>query len=92
MDKIRTKRHCFFALHAHLVLVTKKRGKVFNSKHLKILYQIFQDVCIDFPVELKEFNGEWARVHLLIFYPPEIALSSFVNSLKEVSCRLKAMS
>ncbi|MEU7318225.1 IS200/IS605 family transposase, partial [Streptomyces sp. NPDC007083] len=36
---------------------------------------------------LTEFNGEADHVHLLVHYPPKIALSGLVNSLKGVSAR-----
>lgn len=35
-----------------------------------------------------EWNGEDAHVHLLVNYPPKVALSALVNSLKGVSSRL----
>lgn len=44
-------------------------------------------VCADFECELLEFNGENNHVHLLVNFPPEIALSKLVNSLKDVSSR-----
>jgi putative transposase len=37
--------------------------------------------------ELREFNGETDHVHLLVHYPPKVALSRLVNSLKGVSAR-----
>jgi REP element-mobilizing transposase RayT len=42
-------------------------------------------VRTDTGVELHEFNGETDYVHLLVHYPPKIALSRVVNSLKGVS-------
>lgn len=44
-------------------------------------------VCADFDAELKNFNGERDNVHLLVHYPPKVALSKLVNSLKGVSSR-----
>lgn len=35
-----------------------------------------------------EFNGEHDHVHLLINFPPKVALSNLVGSLKGVSARL----
>lgn len=49
---------------------------------------IFQSVCKDFEAELIEFEGEKDHVHLLIHYPPKVAISTLVNSLKGVSSRL----
>jgi putative transposase len=67
--EIRKGRHVVYLLHAHLVFVTKRRGKVFGVAHLKRLEEIFRSVCTNFEVILKEFNGEY-HVHLLVNYPP----------------------
>jgi putative transposase len=49
--------------------------------------QVFEDVAYDFEATLVEFDGEKDNVHLLIHYPPKIAVSKLVNSLKGVSSR-----
>lgn len=64
--EIRTGRHVVFCLHAHLVFTTKRRGKVLTKQHLERLKRIFEEVCADFDVELREFNGESDHVHLLV--------------------------
>ena len=46
-----------------------------------------REVCAGFEVELREFHGEADHVHLLVHYPPKIALSKLINSLKGVSSR-----
>ncbi|MDV6317967.1 IS200/IS605 family transposase [Chromohalobacter sp. HP20-39] len=85
-------RHGVFKLHVHLVFVTKYRGGVFRTPHLEFLVGIFRSVCADFEAELVEFNGEPDHAHLLVTYPPKVALSRLVNSLKGVSSRkLKLM-
>lgn len=87
MDDIRTGRHCAFLLHAHLVFVTKYRRPVFESHHLDRTAEIMRAVCADFETELVEFNGENNHVHLLVNFPPKVALARLVNSLKGVSSR-----
>lgn len=86
-DDIRTGRHCVFALHAHLVFVTKCRCRVFADRHLTRLEEVMRVVCADFETELVEFDGETDHVHLLVNFPPKVALSKLVNSLKGVSSR-----
>jgi putative transposase len=86
-SEIRTGRHCVFVLHAHLVFVTKFRHRVFTDAHLSRLEEIMRDVCADFEVELTEFNGGDSHVHLLVNFPPKVALSRLVNSLKGVASR-----
>ena len=49
--------------------------------------QVMAQVCADFDATLAEFNGEQDHVHLLVRYPPKVALSHLVNSLKGVSSR-----
>ena len=75
-------------MHVHLVFVTKYRRKIFNQKALNILNIIFSKVCDDFEAVLVEMDGENDHVHLLIEYPPKIAVANLVNSLKGVSSRL----
>jgi Transposase IS200 like len=79
---IRTGRHRVFILHVHLVFVTKYRHKVSGSAHLERMEEIMRDVCADFRAELAEFNGESGHVHLLVNFPPTVAISRLVNSLK----------
>lgn len=86
--EIRTGRHCTFNLHVHLVFVTKYRRNVFTKEILDQLHHIFIHVCNDFEAELVEFDGEDDHVHLLVNYPPKVAISTLVNSLKGVSSRM----
>ena len=88
IQELRTGRHCVFILHIHLVFITKYRRKVFSEKHFESMREIFSKVCNDFESELVEVDGEDDHVHLLVNYPPKIAVSSLVNSLKGVSSRM----
>jgi len=38
--------------------------------------------CAELDVELVEFNGETDHVHLLVAYPPTLAISTLVQRLK----------
>ncbi|MFI8093079.1 IS200/IS605 family transposase [Streptomyces sp. NPDC086080] len=81
-------RHVVSAMHVHLVFVTKYRRGVFNDEMLTACENAMCKVCEDFEAELKEFNGEADHVHLLVHYPPKVAVSALVNSLKGVSSRI----
>ena len=87
-NEIRHGRHCVFNMHVHLVFVTKYRRHVFDKDAIDRLRVIFSSVCSDFGATLVEMNGEDDHVHLLVEYPPKIAVASLVNSLKGVSSRL----
>jgi len=85
---IRRGRRCVFQLHVHLVFVAKYRRRVFDARAIDVLRGIFTDVCSDAQATLVEMNGEDDHVHLLVEYPPKVAVASLVNSLKGVSSRL----
>ncbi|EOC9367909.1 IS200/IS605 family transposase [Enterobacter asburiae] len=83
-NDIRRGRHCVFLIHVHLVFVAKYRRKIFDLDAIEKLRSYFSSVCADFGVELVEMDGECDHVH----YPPKLAVSNLVNSLKGVSSRL----
>jgi putative transposase len=87
-QEIRTGRHCVFNMHVHLVFVAKYRRDVFTKAMLETMREVFERICLDFETELVEFDGEHDHVHLLVNYPPKIAISSLVNSLKGASSRI----
>jgi putative transposase len=75
-------------MHVQLVFVAKYRRKVFDGDAIERLRAIFSKVCEDFDAQLMEMDGEDDHVHLLVEYPPKVAVSNLVNSLKGVSSRL----
>ena len=87
-NDIRHGRHCVFKMHVHLVFVTKYRRGVFTKEVIDDLRGIFASVCADFESQLVELDGEHDHVHLLVEYPPKVAISNLVNSLKGVSSRM----
>ena len=87
-QEIRTGRHCVFNMHVHLVFVAKYQRDVFTKAMLETMNEVFERVCLDFEAELIEFDGEHDHVHLLVNYPPKVAVSSLVNSLKGASSRI----
>jgi putative transposase len=62
--------------------VTKYRHPVFTARHLERMEQIMRNVCAIFRAELAEFSGEAEHVHLLVNFPPTVAISRLVNSPK----------
>ncbi len=75
-------------MHVHLVFVAKYRRGVFDLDAHKHLRTVFAQVCDDFEATLVEMDGEDDHVHLLVEYPPKVAVSKLVNSLKGVSSRI----
>jgi putative transposase len=74
-------------MHVHLVFVTKYRRGVLTGEHHDFLKDVFTKVCADFGAVLTDRDGEDDHVHLLVEYPPQVAVSRLVNSLKGVSSR-----
>jgi putative transposase len=81
-------RTVVYALHVHLVFVTKYRRDVLDAAAVETLRGVFAAVCDDFDAGLRACDGEDDHVHLLVEYPPAVALPRLVNSLKGVSSRL----
>lgn len=75
-------------MHVHLVFVTKYRRSIFDQDAILRLHPIFSKVCETFSADLVEIDGEVDYVHLQVNYPPKVAVSILVNSLKGVSSRL----
>jgi putative transposase len=86
-EDYRRGRHVVSALHVHLVFVTKYRRGMLDEAMLRACEAAMRKVCGDFGAKLAEFNGEADHVHLLVEYPPKVAVSALVNSLKGVSAR-----
>ena len=81
--KIIRGRHSVTSLYAHLVFVAKRRGQVFQGKHLEFLHGVFAGVMV-------EFEGE---VEILFApdkcgagnqYPHQIALAVSVSLVEQV--------
>jgi putative transposase len=70
-----------------LVFVPKYRRAVISGRVFLVLRGAWEHVCADFGCELRETGWEADHVHLLVGYPPKVALSKLVNSLKGVSAR-----
>ncbi|RQS54208.1 IS200/IS605 family transposase [Burkholderia sp. Bp8963] len=87
-SELRHGRRCVFAMHVHLIFVTKYRRNVFKKAHLEAMQLVPANVCRDFEAERVEFNGEHDHVHLHVNYPPKVAVSTLVASLKGVSSRM----
>jgi putative transposase len=79
--------HSVSSLKAHLVLITKNRTKVFSVESLLLIENTFRRVGEKMGFEIHDFIGGVEYVRVLIEYPPELAISQMVNSLKSVSSR-----
>ena len=76
---------CFQDARPFVVFVARYRRRVFDGDAIERLRTIFARVCADFGAQLIEVDGEGDHVHLLVEYPPKVAIPYLVNSLKGVS-------
>jgi putative transposase len=83
----RRARSVVYAMHVHLVFVTKYPRYVLDSAGTDALRTMFTTICEDFGADLRACDGEDDHVHLLVEYPPSVAISKLVNSLQGVSSR-----
>jgi putative transposase len=51
------------------------------------LREAFDSACEKLECRIIEFDGEEDHVHLLVEYPPKLAISVLVNNLKSTSSR-----
>lgn len=79
------KRHSVSKLVVHLIFTT---NKLFDSQMIAQLREAFGSAAAKLECEIIEMDGEPDHVHLLVAYPPKLAVSVMVNNLKSVSSRL----
>lgn len=77
----RRENHSVSDLKAHLIFVTKYRQKVLNAEGLRVIEDACRSVSLKMDFQILEFNGEADHVHLLVEYPPKLAISQIVNAL-----------
>ncbi|HAW2728478.1 TPA: IS200/IS605 family transposase [Escherichia coli] len=63
-------------------------GALFDSQMIAQLREAFGSAAAKLECEIIEMDGEPDHVHLLVAYPPKLAVSVMVNNLKSVSSRL----
>lgn len=81
------RRHSVTKLVVHLIFTTKYRRKILDGKMINDLRNAFESASSGLECDLLEMDGEEDHVHLLIAYPPKLAISVMVNNLKSISSR-----
>lgn len=84
-EDFRNGRHVVYKLHAHIVLTPKYRRHVMTDRVTDSLRGSFEEVCRRQGATLEEFETDSDHAHLLVSYPPKLALSTMVMSLKTIS-------
>lgn len=86
-NKYRTGRHVVFSLQAHIVLVTKYRRGAITDRVREEIIEASKEVGDRLDFTIIEADGEDDHIHLIIDYPPKIALSRIIMVLKTNTSR-----
>ncbi|MCS3409309.1 IS200/IS605 family transposase [Serratia sp. AKBS12] len=82
-----SRRHSISKRVVHLIFTTKYRRKIFDGMMLQQIREAFISAAEKLEIEILEMDGEADHVHLLVAYPPKLAVSVLVNNLKSISSR-----
>lgn len=86
-QELRRGRHVVSKLIVHLVFVTKYRRRVISEQVWGTLHGGLVSAAEKLASVIREANHEGDHVHVMVEYPPTLAISVLVNSLKGVSSR-----
>lgn len=74
-------------MNAHIVLTPKYRRKVITDRVRDLLVATTRDVCERWDVTLVAADGTDDHLHLLVAYPPKIAISELVGAVKTATSK-----
>ncbi|HIC8801303.1 TPA: IS200/IS605-like element ISAeme8 family transposase, partial [Aeromonas veronii] len=81
------RRHSVSKLDVHLIFTTKYRRKLLDGTMIEQMRGAFLSAAEKLEIDILEMDGEADHVHLLVAYPPKLAVSVLVNNLKSISSR-----
>jgi putative transposase len=87
MQDMAITNNCIYALHYHLVLVTKRRRPVLTGPMLAAAEIAIAERCALRGGSLEEFGAETDHIHALVSLPPAATLAEFVNAVKTTTSR-----
>lgn len=82
------RRHSVSKLVVHLIFCTKYRRKLLDGLMIQQIRGAVAHAAERLEIEILECDGEADHVHMLIAYPPKLAVSVLVNNLKSISSRM----
>ncbi|MFM4671341.1 IS200/IS605-like element ISAeme8 family transposase [Aeromonas media] len=87
MTRYLRRRHSVSKLVVHLIFTTKYRRKLLDGTMIEQMRGAFLSAAEKLEIDILEMDGEADHVHLLVAYPPKLAVSVLVNNLKSISSR-----
>lgn len=79
--------HAVSMLHAHLVFVTKYRRHVLSKRVFDVVRRQMRASAQKLGATITAIESDGDHVHVLVTYPPRLALSRLVQHLKGASSR-----
>lgn len=86
--ELENNNHSVFAIHFHLILVTKYRCKVIDEPINDRVREIFLKIAPTYNITMEEWNYEDDHIHILFSSHPNSNISKFINAYKSASSRL----
>ena len=74
--------HTTFAIHLHIVWVTKYRKKVLRGEIAIFVREVVREECSRMKVDILKGYVSKEHVHLLVSVPPQLTISRLVQQLK----------
>ena len=82
MSEYRHGSHSVFAIHLHLVWITKYRKPVLVGDVALQTRELLREICRSASVEIIKGHISKDHVHLFVSIPPQVAISRLVQRLK----------
>ena len=83
----KTGAHVVFKLSVHIVFVTKYRRRAITDRVWEVMLASFRESCAAYGCDLMESGWEPDHAHLLVAYPPKVALATLAQHLKGLASR-----
>ena len=80
--------HALYNLEYHLILVTKYRKRCINDAVFQTIKRQMEKVAEMNGAVIEEIAYEEDHVHVLFSAPPQVCLSSMINSMKSTTSRM----
>jgi putative transposase len=82
MDAYRHGTHSVFAIHLHLVWITKYRKPILVGDIAYRMREMVRDICRRECVEILKGHISKDHIHLFVSIPPQLTISRLVQGLK----------
>ena len=79
--------HTVFDLKYHIVWITKYRKPILNTKRALRVRELIREICLAHSVEILRGHVSKDHVHLFVYAPPQLSVSTLAQYLKGKTSR-----